>query len=55
MSWTSMGTPRDVEAMLVRIPAAGVVAYADGERLGPLPATVAAVPSALQVLTPELA
>ncbi len=37
----------------VRIAAPGVVAYADGERLGPLPITVTAVPRALRVLVAE--
>lgn len=35
----------------VTVAAPGVVAYADGERLGPLPLTVTAVPAALRVLT----
>ncbi len=34
---------------VVQLEARGVVAYADGERLGPLPLTVAVVPSALRV------
>jgi diacylglycerol kinase (ATP) len=34
----------------VTIAAQGIVAYADGERLGPLPVTVTAVPQALEVL-----
>ncbi|CAM5288964.1 diacylglycerol kinase family protein [Leifsonia shinshuensis] len=34
----------------VRIEAEGVVAYADGERIGPLPVEVAVVPGALRVL-----
>jgi len=34
----------------VTVAAAGVVGYADGERLGPLPLTVRALPSALQVV-----
>ena len=34
----------------VTVDAPGIVAYADGERLGPLPVTVAAVPSALKVM-----
>ena len=34
----------------VTVAAPGIVAYADGERLGPLPVTVTAVPSALKVL-----
>ncbi|HOZ59461.1 MAG TPA: diacylglycerol kinase [Nakamurella multipartita] len=34
----------------VRLSAPGVIAYADGERVGPLPATVTAVPGALAVL-----
>jgi diacylglycerol kinase (ATP) len=37
----------------VTIAAPGVVAYADGERLGPLPVTVRAVPGALRVLVGE--
>jgi diacylglycerol kinase (ATP) len=36
----------------VRINAAGITAYADGERLGPLPQTFEAVPGALRVLVP---
>jgi len=36
----------------VRISAPGIVAYADGERLGELPATVDVVPDALEVLVP---
>ncbi len=38
-------------ARSVTIQAPGIVAYADGERLGPLPLTVSAEPRALQVLT----
>ncbi len=34
----------------VTVAAPGIVAYADGERLGPLPVTVSAVPAALEVL-----
>ena len=34
----------------VTVDAPGIVAYADGERLGPLPVTVTAVPAALKVL-----
>ncbi len=34
----------------VTVAAPGIVAYADGERLGPLPLTVTAVPQALQVI-----
>lgn len=37
----------------VRIDAPGVVAYADGERLGPLPMTVSARPGALRVYAPD--
>lgn len=37
----------------VTVAAPGVVAYADGERLGPLPVTVTAVPGALKVLVNE--
>jgi diacylglycerol kinase (ATP) len=36
----------------VRIDAPGITAYADGERLGPLPRTFEAVPSALRVMVP---
>jgi diacylglycerol kinase (ATP) len=35
----------------VTVAAPGIVAYADGERLGPLPLTVTAVPSSLRVIT----
>jgi diacylglycerol kinase (ATP) len=37
-------------ARRVGVQAAGIVAYADGERLGPLPLTAEVVPGALQVL-----
>lgn len=37
----------------VSVAAAGVVAYADGERLGPLPLTVRVLPGALQVYSAE--
>lgn len=37
-------------ARSVRLEATGIVAYADGERFGPLPMTVEAVPGALTVL-----
>lgn len=36
----------------VRIEAPGITAYADGERLGPLPLTLTCVPGALTVLAP---
>ena len=39
-------------ARRVRLQAAGIVTYADGERLAPLPITVEAVPGALRVLVP---
>ena len=39
-------------AKRVRIDAPGITAYADGERLGPLPRTFEAVPSALRVMVP---
>lgn len=39
-------------ARTVTVAAPGIVAYADGERLGPLPVTVEAVPAALRVLAP---
>nr|WP_253905229.1 hypothetical protein [Arthrobacter sp. H14] len=34
----------------VELDAPGIVAYADGERIGPLPATVQAAPAALRIL-----
>ena len=37
----------------VTVAAAGVVAYADGERLGPLPLTVEVAPRSLRVLAPR--
>ena len=39
-------------AKVVRIESPGVVAYADGERLAPLPVTCTCVPGALTVLVP---
>ena len=39
-------------AATVGLDAAGVVAYADGEYVGPLPVRIAAVPSALNLLVP---
>ncbi|WP_433797707.1 diacylglycerol kinase family protein [Actinoplanes sp. CA-252034] len=39
-----------VRAREVRIVAAGIVAYADGERLGPLPLEVSCVPGAVRLL-----
>ncbi|WP_392542106.1 diacylglycerol kinase [Oryzobacter telluris] len=39
-----------LRAREVRLEATGIVAYADGERFGPLPMTVEAVPGALTVL-----
>lgn len=36
----------------IRIEADGIVAFADGERIGPLPVEVAVVPGALRVLAP---
>lgn len=40
-------------ARSIRIEAEGVVAYADGERVGPLPVDIDAVPGALRVLVPH--
>jgi diacylglycerol kinase (ATP) len=40
-------------AQRVHIDAPGITAYADGERLGPLPQTFDAVPGALRVLVPR--
>jgi diacylglycerol kinase (ATP) len=37
-------------AQRIRIEAEGVVAYADGERVGPLPIDIEVVPNALTVL-----
>jgi diacylglycerol kinase family enzyme len=42
-------------ARRVSLAAPGVVAYADGERVGPLPVTCEVVPAALRVLAPEAA
>ena len=36
----------------VRLVTQGIVAYADGERVGPLPMTCEVVPGALRVLVP---
>jgi diacylglycerol kinase (ATP) len=41
---------RIVRARRIRIDAARVVAYADGERIGPLPLEIELVPGALAVL-----
>lgn len=41
-----------IRAQTVSIAAPGIVGYADGERLGPLPLTVRALPGALQVFAP---
>lgn len=38
----------------VRIESPGVIAYADGERFGPLPVDIECVPGALRVLTPPV-
>jgi diacylglycerol kinase (ATP) len=43
---------RHYPARSVTIAAPGVVAYADGERIGALPLTVEVVPQALRVLVP---
>jgi diacylglycerol kinase (ATP) len=37
----------------VTLESPGIVAYGDGERLGPLPATVEVEPGAVSVLTPQ--
>jgi len=37
----------------VRVAAEGIIAYADGERLGPLPSTVEVVPSGVSVFAPS--
>ncbi len=42
-----------VRARSIRIEADAVVAYADGERVGPLPIDIAVVPAALRVLAPS--
>ena len=39
-------------ARTVTIAAPGITAYADGERIGPLPLTVEVAPLALRVLVP---
>lgn len=38
----------------VTVSAPGIIAYADGERLGPLPVTIEAVPSAVSVFAPVI-
>lgn len=43
---------RHYSAKVVTVAAPGVVAYADGERIGPLPLTIEVVPGALRVLAP---
>ena len=43
---------RHHHAKRVTIAAAGVTAYADGERIGPLPLTIECVPEALRVVVP---
>lgn len=40
-------------ARVVTVEAAGVAAYADGERIGPLPLTCECVPRAVRVLSPQ--
>jgi diacylglycerol kinase (ATP) len=40
------------QAASVTVDAADIVAYADGERIGPLPLTATAVPGALTLLVP---
>lgn len=42
-------------ARSVRLDAAGVTAYVDGERLGPLPRSFEVVPAAVEVFTPDRA
>jgi diacylglycerol kinase (ATP) len=51
---THVGRPEvlTATARTVRLTAAGQVAYADGERVGPLPVTVTACPQSLRVLAP---
>lgn len=52
---THVTDPRVVvrRARRVRVAADGIVGYADGERLGPLPLTCEVVPGALRVLDPR--
>ncbi len=45
-------TVHDARSVTLRAP--GAVAYADGERVGPLPVEITCVPGALQVLVPGL-
>jgi diacylglycerol kinase (ATP) len=42
----------ELRGQRIRVEATGQVAYADGERVGPLPIDITAVPGALRVLTP---
>ncbi len=54
-SGTHLRDPRvhESSARVVRLDAPGQVAYADGERLGPLPVTVRAASDAVRVMTPR--
>jgi diacylglycerol kinase (ATP) len=54
---THLTDPRvnDYRAKKIRIEAEGVVAYGDGERVGPLPVDIEVRPGALLVLTPPVA
>lgn len=47
---TSLDIVEIVRARTVTVSARGIVAYADGERVGPLPLTVSLVPGASSVL-----
>ncbi len=49
---TTIPQYRHQRARRVTVAAAGIVAYADGERFGPLPTTIEAAPGALAVLAP---
>lgn len=40
-------------AKSIQVESAGINAYADGEKMGPLPVTVSAVPAALRILVPK--
>jgi diacylglycerol kinase (ATP) len=43
---------RQYQGKRITVAAPGIVAYADGERIGPLPLTIEVVPAALRVLVP---
>ena len=49
---TTLPEYRRLRGRRVTVAAAGITAYADGERIAPLPLTVESAPAALRVLVP---